>query len=74
MSYRLRVTVEVVLQEGQEEAEPVDWRGHIHTTAKKEWSPLISQIELREYAHVENAHTALNKTHALLTDLREIMQ
>lgn len=70
MNYRLRVTIEVVNQDGK----VVDAHGHTDHPLKPGFFGLTTTQELREYAHIENAHTALNKTHALVRNLGEIMQ
>lgn len=70
MSLTLRVTIEVV---DTESGEPVNEFGTRVTNAKQR-PPLKTQIPLRQYSQVINAHRALNQTHALIKNLGEIMQ
>lgn len=70
MSLTLRVTVEVV---DTATGELVNTSGNtVHKLSP--FPPLRALVNLREYAHASNAHTAMNKVHALAKDLREIMQ
>ncbi|QDH83501.1 hypothetical protein [Achromobacter phage Motura] len=69
MSFKLVVRIEVQNEEG----EVVDARGYATHPKMKGWSPLQTTKQMREFAHIGNAHEAMNHMHKVVGAVADII-